>query len=65
MASFLDWSLYTLSRSSFQTIEGVIAMDGTLQALVKWKLPLWGFSSQSLGLWERQGQALFNTLVSL
>ena len=35
MASFLDWSLCTLARSSFQTIEGVIAMDGTLQALVK------------------------------
>lgn len=34
MAGFLDWSLSTLTRSSFQTIEGVIAMDGTLQALV-------------------------------
>nr|XP_060485146.1 tubulin-specific chaperone D-like [Panthera onca] len=34
MAGFLDWSLHTLTRSSFQTIEGVIAMDGTLQALV-------------------------------
>lgn len=34
MAGFLDKSLCTLSRSSFQTIEGVIAMDGTLQALV-------------------------------
>lgn len=34
MAGFLDWSLHTLARSSFQTIEGVIAMDGTLQALV-------------------------------
>lgn len=34
MASFLDWSLCTLARSSFQTIEGVIAMDGMLQALV-------------------------------
>lgn len=34
MAHFLDWSLCTLARSSFQTIEGVIAMDGTLQALV-------------------------------
>lgn len=30
----MDWSLYTLSRSSFQTIEGVITMDGMLQALV-------------------------------
>nr|XP_005887835.1 PREDICTED: tubulin-specific chaperone D isoform X2 [Bos mutus] len=35
MASFLDWSLCTLARSSFQTIEGVIAMDGTLQALAQ------------------------------
>ncbi|GAB1297210.1 Tubulin-specific chaperone D [Apodemus speciosus] len=33
MASFLDWSLCTLARSSFHTIEGVIAMDGMLQAL--------------------------------
>ncbi|XP_073092277.1 tubulin-specific chaperone D isoform X3 [Manis javanica] len=35
MAGFLDKSLCTLSRSSFQTIEGVIAMDGTLQALAQ------------------------------
>ncbi|XP_062936877.1 tubulin-specific chaperone D isoform X2 [Cynocephalus volans] len=35
MASFLDWSLCTLARSSFLTIEGVIAMDGTLQALAQ------------------------------
>ncbi|XP_036079783.1 tubulin-specific chaperone D isoform X8 [Rousettus aegyptiacus] len=35
MAGFLDWSLSTLTRSSFQTIEGVIAMDGTLQALAQ------------------------------
>lgn len=34
MAGFLDWSLCTLAQSSLQTIEGVIAMDGTLQALV-------------------------------
>lgn len=34
MASFLDWSLCTLAHSSFHTIEGVIAMDGMLQALV-------------------------------
>ncbi|XP_030891651.1 tubulin-specific chaperone D [Leptonychotes weddellii] len=33
MAGFLDWSLHTLARSSFQTIEGVIAMDGMLQSL--------------------------------
>uniref|UniRef100_A0A8C8TVU7 Tubulin-specific chaperone D n=2 Tax=Peromyscus maniculatus bairdii TaxID=230844 RepID=A0A8C8TVU7_PERMB len=35
MASFLDWSLCTLAHSSFQTIEGVIAMDGMLQALAQ------------------------------
>ncbi|KAG3268215.1 tubulin folding cofactor D [Ictidomys tridecemlineatus] len=35
MAGFLDWSLCTLARSSFQTMEGVIAMDGTLQALAQ------------------------------
>ncbi|XP_060027662.1 tubulin-specific chaperone D isoform X2 [Erinaceus europaeus] len=35
MACFLDWSLCTLAHSSFQTIEGVIAMDGTLQALAQ------------------------------
>ncbi|KAF6097553.1 tubulin folding cofactor D [Phyllostomus discolor] len=35
MADFLDWSLCTLARASFQTIEGVIAMDGTLQALAQ------------------------------
>ncbi|XP_053425237.1 tubulin-specific chaperone D [Nycticebus coucang] len=35
MAGFLDWSLCTLARSSFQTLEGVIAMDGTLQALAQ------------------------------
>ncbi|KAI5277353.1 Tubulin-Specific Chaperone D [Manis pentadactyla] len=35
MAGFLDKSLCTLSCSSFQTIEGVIAMDGTLQALAQ------------------------------
>ncbi|TKC39288.1 hypothetical protein EI555_004091, partial [Monodon monoceros] len=34
MASFLDWSLCTLACSSFQTIEGVVTMDGMLQALV-------------------------------
>lgn len=39
MAGFLDWSLCTLARSSFQTMEGVIAMDGTLQALVG--IPTW------------------------
>ncbi|XP_053767028.1 tubulin-specific chaperone D isoform X2 [Desmodus rotundus] len=35
MADFLDWSLCTLARASFQTIEGVITMDGTLQALAQ------------------------------
>ncbi|XP_012933569.1 tubulin-specific chaperone D isoform X2 [Heterocephalus glaber] len=35
MASFLDWSLSTLARSSFHAIDGVIAMDGTLQALAQ------------------------------
>ncbi|XP_013361458.1 PREDICTED: tubulin-specific chaperone D isoform X2 [Chinchilla lanigera] len=35
MAGFLDWSLSTLARSSFHTIDGVIAMDGTLQALAQ------------------------------
>uniref|UniRef100_A0A8C6RHM6 Tubulin-specific chaperone D n=1 Tax=Nannospalax galili TaxID=1026970 RepID=A0A8C6RHM6_NANGA len=35
MASFLDWSLCTLAGSSFHTIEGVITMDGMLQALAQ------------------------------
>lgn len=35
MASFLDWSLCTLAHSSFQTIDGVITMDGMLQALAQ------------------------------
>ncbi|KAM8785563.1 tubulin-specific chaperone D isoform 3-T3 [Rhynchonycteris naso] len=35
MADFLDWSLCTLACSSFKTIEGVIAMDGMLQALAQ------------------------------
>uniref|UniRef100_A0A8C3SV97 Tubulin-specific chaperone D n=1 Tax=Chelydra serpentina TaxID=8475 RepID=A0A8C3SV97_CHESE len=34
MADFLDWALSTLSKSSFQTMEGTIVMDGMLQALV-------------------------------
>ncbi|KAH0501774.1 Tubulin-specific chaperone D [Microtus ochrogaster] len=41
MASFLDWSLCTLAHSSFQTIEGVIVMDGMLQALVSTRDSLW------------------------
>nr|XP_047302743.1 tubulin-specific chaperone D isoform X5 [Homo sapiens] len=35
MAEFLDWSLCNLARSSFQTMQGVITMDGTLQALAQ------------------------------
>ncbi|XP_069866100.1 tubulin-specific chaperone D-like [Dipodomys merriami] len=34
MASFLDWSLCTLAHS-FQTADGIIATDGTLQALAQ------------------------------
>uniref|UniRef100_A0A2K5F6I2 Tubulin-specific chaperone D n=1 Tax=Aotus nancymaae TaxID=37293 RepID=A0A2K5F6I2_AOTNA len=34
MAGFLDWSLCSLARSSFQNVEGVITMNGMLQALV-------------------------------
>ncbi|XP_054312051.1 tubulin-specific chaperone D isoform X4 [Pongo pygmaeus] len=35
MAEFLDWSLCNLARSSFQTMQGVIIMDGMLQALAQ------------------------------
>ncbi|XP_077183678.1 tubulin-specific chaperone D isoform X2 [Paroedura picta] len=35
MADFLDWTLSTLSKSSFQSIEGTIVMDGMLQALAQ------------------------------
>ncbi|XP_044531122.1 tubulin-specific chaperone D [Gracilinanus agilis] len=35
MADFLDWTLSTLSKSSFQTMEGTIIMDGMLQALAQ------------------------------
>lgn len=35
MADFLDWSLATLSKASYLTIEGTIAMDGILQALAQ------------------------------
>uniref|UniRef100_F7ACU9 Tubulin-specific chaperone D n=1 Tax=Monodelphis domestica TaxID=13616 RepID=F7ACU9_MONDO len=35
MADFLDWTLLTLSKSSFQTMEGTIIMDGMLQALAQ------------------------------
>ncbi|XP_006886364.1 PREDICTED: tubulin-specific chaperone D [Elephantulus edwardii] len=35
MTGFLDWTLRTLTQSSFQTIEGTIAVDGALQALAQ------------------------------
>ncbi|XP_068932719.1 tubulin-specific chaperone D isoform X4 [Petaurus breviceps papuanus] len=35
MADFLDWTLSTLSKSSFQTMEGTVIMDGMLQALAQ------------------------------
>ncbi|XP_075418553.1 tubulin-specific chaperone D isoform X2 [Tenrec ecaudatus] len=35
MAAFLDWTLRMLAHSSFQTIEGIITMDGVLQALAQ------------------------------
>ncbi|XP_028935910.1 tubulin-specific chaperone D [Ornithorhynchus anatinus] len=35
MADFLDWTLSTLSKTSFQTMEGTIIMDGMLQALAQ------------------------------
>ncbi|XP_077780419.1 tubulin-specific chaperone D isoform X3 [Podarcis muralis] len=35
MADFLDWTLSMLSKSSFQTMEGTIVMDGMLQALAQ------------------------------
>ncbi|KAM3921962.1 tubulin-specific chaperone D [Leptodactylus fuscus] len=35
MADFLDWSLATLSKASYLTIEGTITMDGILQALAQ------------------------------
>ncbi|XP_077110688.1 tubulin-specific chaperone D [Ranitomeya variabilis] len=35
MADFLDWSLATLSKATYLTIEGTIAMDGILQALAQ------------------------------
>ncbi|XP_069810141.1 tubulin-specific chaperone D isoform X2 [Dendropsophus ebraccatus] len=35
MADFLDWALFTLSKASYLTIEGTIAMDGILQALAQ------------------------------
>uniref|UniRef100_A0A2I3GIF3 Tubulin-specific chaperone D n=1 Tax=Nomascus leucogenys TaxID=61853 RepID=A0A2I3GIF3_NOMLE len=38
MAEFLDWSLCNLARSSLQTMQGVLTVDGTLQALVIWLL---------------------------
>ncbi|XP_071968767.1 tubulin-specific chaperone D isoform X2 [Engystomops pustulosus] len=35
LADFLDWSLTTLSKASYLSIEGTIAMDGILQALAQ------------------------------
>ncbi|XP_056409176.1 tubulin-specific chaperone D isoform X2 [Hyla sarda] len=35
MADFLDWALSTLSKASYLTIEGTIAMDGILKALAQ------------------------------
>lgn len=35
MADFLDWTLSTLSKTPFQTMEGTIAIDGMLQALAQ------------------------------
>lgn len=62
MADFLDWSLCTLARSSFQTIEGVITMDGMLQALVNTALGE-GLSVVSCGAAQR-GRALSTRLHS-
>lgn len=49
MASFLDWSLCTLAHSSLQTIEGVIVMDGMLQALVSTSDSLWICGTVGIG----------------
>ncbi|KAM8945698.1 tubulin-specific chaperone D [Pelodytes ibericus] len=35
MADFLDWSLSTLSKATYLTMEGTITMDGMLQALAQ------------------------------
>ncbi|NWJ02836.1 TBCD protein, partial [Crypturellus undulatus] len=35
MADFLDWTLSMLSKSSFQTMEGTVIMNGMLQALAQ------------------------------
>uniref|UniRef100_A0A8B9BHQ4 Tubulin-specific chaperone D n=1 Tax=Anser brachyrhynchus TaxID=132585 RepID=A0A8B9BHQ4_9AVES len=35
MADFLDWTLSMLSKSSFQTMEGTVVMNGMLQALAQ------------------------------
>ncbi|NXW84811.1 TBCD protein, partial [Alopecoenas beccarii] len=35
MADFLDWTLAMLSKSSFQTMEGTVVMNGMLQALAQ------------------------------
>ncbi|NWX24719.1 TBCD protein, partial [Aegotheles bennettii] len=35
MADFLDWTLSMLSKSSFETMEGTVVMNGMLQALAQ------------------------------
>ncbi|NXJ70314.1 TBCD protein, partial [Rostratula benghalensis] len=35
MADFLDWTLSMLTKSSFQTMEGTVVMNGMLQALAQ------------------------------
>ncbi|XP_043924058.1 tubulin-specific chaperone D [Protopterus annectens] len=35
LADFLDWTLSTLSQSSYQTMEGIIVIDGMLQSLAQ------------------------------
>ncbi|CAH2292057.1 tubulin-specific chaperone D [Pelobates cultripes] len=35
MADFLDWTLSTLSRANYLTMEGIITMDGMLRALAQ------------------------------
>lgn len=40
MADFLDWVLSMLSKSSSQTMEGTVIVNGMLQALVNTAFPL-------------------------
>lgn len=39
MADFLDWVLSMLSKSSSQTMEGTVIVNGMLQALVNTAFP--------------------------